>query len=111
MFTISIIIHHFQEKLLLTPLTILNTPYCQPNEKTKKSTNKNISTPKKAKLLEETARITISSYECYEPFGKSVAVDLVNMNPHQRIIAQKIISDVLYYGKLGKLTENYHFST
>ncbi|CAH1977149.1 unnamed protein product [Acanthoscelides obtectus] len=31
------------------------------------------------------------------------------MDARQRIIAQKIISDVLFYGKLGRLTENCTF--
>lgn len=46
----------------------------------------------------------------YEPFGKSVACDLENMEPHQRTIAQKLISDVLYFGKLKRLAENCSIS-
>jgi hypothetical protein len=37
--------------------------------------------------------------------GKKLACDLRTMSVQQRVIAEKIFSDVVYYGKLGKLNE------
>ena len=37
-------------------------------------------------------------------FGDVIAIDLRKMNEENRINAQKLISEVLYLGKLGKLT-------
>lgn len=39
--------------------------------------------------------------------GKKFASDLKQMSDQQRVIAEKLINDVMYYGKLGKLHENY----
>lgn len=39
--------------------------------------------------------------------GKKIAYDLRELNERQRIIAEKLISDVIFYAKLDKLNENY----
>lgn len=38
--------------------------------------------------------------------GKRFAFQLQSMTEEQRLIAEKIIADVMYYGRRGKLTEN-----
>ncbi|XP_058177216.1 uncharacterized protein LOC131293154 [Anopheles ziemanni] len=39
-------------------------------------------------------------------FATNIALELESMNPRQKIIAEKLISDVLYHAKLGALTEH-----
>lgn len=38
--------------------------------------------------------------------GKRFAMQLRGMAEQQRILAEKIVSDVMYYGRMGKLTED-----
>ncbi|BET01540.1 Alcohol dehydrogenase transcription factor Myb/SANT-like [Nesidiocoris tenuis] len=42
----------------------------------------------------------------WDLMGRSLAVQLKKLPTSQRIIANKLISDVIYYGNLGKLSEN-----
>lgn len=106
-----------QPESLSEPSTPLSSCYSEHAEKSSRgscrSTNRNSSlSHKKAKFL-DAANFALTAPEKpispFEPFGKSVAVDLENMDARQRICAQKIISDVLFYGKLGRLTENCTF--
>lgn len=39
-------------------------------------------------------------------FATNIALELENMSPRQKIIAEKLISDVLYHAKLEALTEH-----
>jgi hypothetical protein len=41
--------------------------------------------------------------------GKKLACDSRTMSIQQRVTAEKIFNDVVYYGKLGKLNENSSF--
>lgn len=43
--------------------------------------------------------------EC-STFGKHIAFELQLMTERQRIIAKKLLSDIAYYGRLERLTEN-----
>lgn len=38
--------------------------------------------------------------------GKRFAIQLRSMTEHQRLISEKIISDVMFYGRMEKLSEN-----
>lgn len=38
-------------------------------------------------------------------FGRNVGQQLVGLDPRQKIIAQKLISDILFHAKLGKLND------
>lgn len=60
---------------------------------------------RKAKFL-EMASVALQAKTKHGPFGESVAADLEAMDNHQCIIAKKLISDVLYHGKLGSLNVN-----
>lgn len=75
---------------------------------TRKSLNQGRSLlQKKAKFLElASAALEPTSSSPFDAFGKSVAEDLTNMDGTQKIIAQKLISDIVFYGKLGRLSES-----
>lgn len=60
---------------------------------------------RKAKFL-EMASVALQAKTKHEPFGESVAADLEAMDNRQCIIAKKLISDVLYHGRLGNLNVN-----
>ncbi|CAH2015815.1 unnamed protein product, partial [Acanthoscelides obtectus] len=95
-----------QPESLSEPSTPVSSCYSEHAEKSRgscRSTNRNSSLGhKKAKFL-DAANVALTAPEKpispFEPFGKSVAVDLEHMDARQRIIAQKIISDVLFYGQ------------
>ncbi|XP_015433720.1 PREDICTED: uncharacterized protein LOC107189650 [Dufourea novaeangliae] len=42
----------------------------------------------------------------FDVMGKKIAFDLRCIDQHQLIIAEKLISDTIYYAKLGRLNEN-----
>ncbi|KAJ0176362.1 hypothetical protein K1T71_007541 [Dendrolimus kikuchii] len=42
--------------------------------------------------------------------GKAIGIQIKDLDDHQSAIAQKLISDTLYYAKLGKLTEESNVS-
>lgn len=44
--------------------------------------------------------------DIFDITGKKIACDLRELNEQQRIIAEKLINDIIYYAKLGKLNEN-----
>uniref|UniRef100_T1GQH3 BESS domain-containing protein n=1 Tax=Megaselia scalaris TaxID=36166 RepID=T1GQH3_MEGSC len=46
----------------------------------------------------------------YDAIGLNVAVKLRSMNPHQRIIAEKLIGDVLFNGQLNTLSITSHLT-
>lgn len=41
----------------------------------------------------------------FDAFGKKIGYDLRELDRRQRIYAEKLIADVIYYGKLGSLNE------
>lgn len=43
--------------------------------------------------------------DMFDITGKKLANDLRGMNERQRIFTEKLINDVVYYGKLGSLNE------
>ncbi|CAB3224878.1 unnamed protein product [Arctia plantaginis] len=90
---------------------IINTEICE-KEVPKVSTK--ISQPKKQKMsiqsrqekLLDSAQILMTRQDDdWDIIGKSIGVQLKNLSTHQQPIAQKIINDALFYGKLGKLTD------
>lgn len=44
-------------------------------------------------------------------FGNKIAFQLENLERYQRTVAEKLISDIIYYARLGKLTEMSSIST
>lgn len=42
----------------------------------------------------------------FDAMGKKIAFDLRSLSPDQLIFAEKLMSDVIYYGKLNKLNED-----
>lgn len=46
----------------------------------------------------------------YDAIGLNVSIKLRSMNSHQRIIAEKLIGDVLFNGQLGTLSINHSIS-
>jgi len=42
----------------------------------------------------------------YAVVGKRIAFRLKGMNEHQRLIAEKLVSDIMYYGRMGGLKED-----
>lgn len=63
--------------------------------------------PKKEALL-ELAHATLTSPEEdeYTVVGKRLAFQLKGMEDKQRLIAEKLIADVMYYGRMGRLSED-----
>ncbi|BET01790.1 Alcohol dehydrogenase transcription factor Myb/SANT-like [Nesidiocoris tenuis] len=49
---------------------------------------------------------TKNAAEDRDLMGRSLAVQLKKLMPHQRVVANKLISDIVFYGNLGKLSEN-----
>ncbi|XP_067008469.2 uncharacterized protein [Anabrus simplex] len=48
----------------------------------------------------------VKSEDEFDIAGKKLSYDLRTMNQQQHVIAEKLVSDVVYYAKLGKLNEN-----
>nr|CAI5838791.1 unnamed protein product [Callosobruchus analis] len=63
---------------------------------------------KKARFL-DVARAEKATFPVVA-FGKSVAEDLGSMKPDQAIVAQKLISDIVYYGKQRHFSERSNIS-
>jgi len=42
----------------------------------------------------------------YAVVGKRIAFQLKGMNEHQRLIAEKLVSDIMYYGRMAQLKED-----
>lgn len=42
----------------------------------------------------------------YTVIGKNISIQLKEMVDHQRFIAEKLISDIMFYGRMGKLRED-----
>jgi len=51
-----------------------------------------------------------STKEEWEVTGKSIGYQMKDLDKKQRAIAQKLISDVLFYAKIGKLMEDSSIS-
>lgn len=51
---------------------------------------------------------TVRAEDIFDSIGRNVAHKLRIMDSQQRIIAEKIIGDALYYGQLKELTRNSH---
>lgn len=60
---------------------------------------------KKKEAFLETATNALTQLNESKAFGSSVAFQLEDMDRCQKIVAQKLISDILFYGKIGKLNE------
>lgn len=54
----------------------------------------------------DTATNALNQLNEYKAFGSSIAFQLEDMDRRQKIIAQKLISDIVFHGKLGNLTEH-----
>lgn len=50
------------------------------------------------------------SDEEWECMGKAIALQMRELTPYQSAIANKLISDAVFYGKLGKLTIDAHIA-
>ncbi|KAK4887391.1 hypothetical protein RN001_003662 [Aquatica leii] len=94
----------------LAPASTCSSRQSQRSEKNRQlAVKESTLAQKKAKFLDVASTVVAAvppATSPYEQFGKSVACDLEPMDPHQRTIAQKLISDILYYGKLMRLTEH-----
>lgn len=66
--------------------------------------------PKRRRVTEADSTIKTSSVleDVFDAIGKNVAHKLRGMPQQQRIIAEKIISDVMYHGQMENLTTNSH---
>ncbi|CAB3232833.1 unnamed protein product [Arctia plantaginis] len=90
---------------------IINTEICEkevPKVSTKISQSKKqkMSIQRRQEKLLDSAQILMTRQDDdWDIIGKSIGVQLKNLSTHQQSIAQKIINDALFYGKLGKLTE------
>lgn len=66
---------------------------------------KQMSIENKQEKLVDTAQKLLTSSDDWQIIGQSIGLQLKDLNKHQLIFVQKIISDAIYYGKLNKLTE------
>ncbi|KAF2896756.1 hypothetical protein ILUMI_09416, partial [Ignelater luminosus] len=68
--------------------------------------------PKKKPKTDTTASARTSTIpeDVFDAIGKNVAHKLRGMSQQQRIIAEKIISDVMYHGQMETLTIDAHLS-
>ncbi|KAK5643440.1 hypothetical protein RI129_007285 [Pyrocoelia pectoralis] len=66
--------------------------------------------PKKKPRVDTSQNSVCSVEDVYDAIGKNVAHKLRGMSQHQRIIAEKIISDVMYHGQMENLTLNSHLA-
>lgn len=98
---------------------ILKTPQTSRASSTKSIYQQNTSTKrKKTNAIEQKrqellhlahktlSENTINTEEEYHIAGKRIGYQLKAVEGHQRIIAEKLISDVMFYAKMGKLTED-----
>lgn len=56
----------------------------------------------------EKNRTRTHSSEDLECIGKAMALQMKDLDAHQSAIAHKLISDAIFYAKLGKLTVDSH---
>lgn len=63
-------------------------------------------TTKRRRIVEDdpSIRPPTKIEDVFDAIGKNVAHKLRGMSEHQRIIAEKIISDVMYHGQMENLT-------
>lgn len=61
---------------------------------------------KKKESFLDVATGVLSNQNEYTAFGNSVSYQLKDMEHYQRVIAEKLISDILFHGKLGNLKGN-----
>lgn len=103
---------------LASPTTSISFERCNTPQTSKKrnSSDKNLLTLATTTLrkINEEKEVTDDEFSIA---GKKYAFDLRALNTEQRTIAEKIVSDVIYYGKLAQLnvnssinlnTPNYH---
>lgn len=76
----------------------------------KKRKNCNSIDQKKQELLDLAHKTlsnnNVNTEEEYDIVGKRIGYQLKDVEGFQRIIAEKLISDVMFYAKMGKLTEH-----
>ncbi|KAB0803073.1 hypothetical protein PPYR_00043 [Photinus pyralis] len=60
----------------------------------------------KEEVLKKANKLLDDTEQEWEIIGKSLGLQLSTVDPQQSAIANKLISDVIFYAKLGKLTEN-----
>ncbi|CAH4032676.1 unnamed protein product [Pieris brassicae] len=96
---------------------IINTEICE-KEVPKVSTKISQSKKQKRSIQSRQEKLLVSAQilmtrqdDDWDIIGKSIGVQLKNLSTHQQSIAQKIINDALFYGKLGKLTDESIIST
>lgn len=66
--------------------------------------NTTVTTKRKRPAEEDAPRTSNRIDDVFDAIGKNVAHKLRGMSEHQRIIAEKIISDVMYHGQMENLT-------
>ncbi|CAH2013441.1 unnamed protein product [Acanthoscelides obtectus] len=86
-----------------------------PSSRNKRTLNCTTWTQKKNKFLDASIKVLETpQHDVLEPqqitFGKNTGQQLQDIAVGQKIIAQKLISDVLYHAKLGNLTHSSHIS-
>lgn len=89
---------------LLIPATVANNTVA--TAKLSKYKKNIIEEQKKAKLMELAHEALSKDDDEYEITGKRIAFQLKDIAKPQRIIAEKLISDVIYYAKIDKLTKD-----
>lgn len=80
-----------------------STPTCSSRHIGKKKNVSTIENKKEAFL--EVATSVMSQQTSSKAFGNNIAFQLEDLERRQRIIAEKLIGDVLFHAKLGNLTE------
>ncbi|XP_069358749.1 uncharacterized protein [Maniola hyperantus] len=96
-------------------LSCADNSYTQMNTSITSSTSNQISFKKKKKVaplneqknfLEEASVLINTKEEDWEILGKSIGMQLRDLNKQQHNIARKLISDVIFYATLNKLSED-----
>lgn len=65
---------------------------------------------KQERLLDTTNKILNAKEDDWEIIGKSIGVQLRDLTADQKVIARKLISDVIFYGSTKQLTNNSFIS-
>lgn len=77
-----------------------------PVRKALRNSRKKSDLDKRTELFLDSATSVLSNNNKYRAFGNSVAFQLEDLDRRQQVIAEKLISEVLFHGKLGNLKES-----
>ena len=94
-----------EEEIYEVTLDDTNVTNRQNTVSNKRPKLESISSPQQFTYYEKLPTTTVTLIDEFDAIGKNVAAKLRCMKSTQRIVAEKLIHDALFYGQLEKLTD------